>query len=123
MKKTTWVIIGLSICVVILSTALGVVLLQQKTDTILVREPDLDSSNKISSELKQIIESFCIRPLGLDNSDFYYLANAVLKSGQLKMGGPLYHNNQMYGVPTVLIKGLKVYRNGNATIYEITKEK
>ena len=40
MKKTTLVIIGLSLCVVVLSTALGIVLLQNKTDTIIVSEPD-----------------------------------------------------------------------------------
>lgn len=40
MKKTTWVIIGLSLCVVVLATALGVVLLQTKTETIIVRESD-----------------------------------------------------------------------------------
>lgn len=40
MKKTTWVIIGLSLCVVVLSTALGIVLLQNKTETIIVSEPD-----------------------------------------------------------------------------------
>ena len=36
MKKTTWVIIGLSLCVVVLSAALGIVLLQQKTETSIV---------------------------------------------------------------------------------------
>jgi len=33
MKKSTWVIIGLSLCVVALSTALGVVLTQKKAET------------------------------------------------------------------------------------------
>ena len=40
MKKTTWVIIGLSLCVVVLSTALGIVLLQNKAETIIVSAPD-----------------------------------------------------------------------------------
>ena len=47
MKKTTWVIIGLSICVVVLSTVLGVVLLQKKTETIIVREFNPDTSNAL----------------------------------------------------------------------------
>ncbi len=123
MKKTTWAIIGLSICVVVLATALGVVLFQQKTETIIVREPDFDSSSKISSELQQIIESFYISPLHYDNNDFNYLANAVLKSAQFKTGNVLYHNNQMYGVPIVSAKGLKVYHNDNGTTYVISKEK
>jgi len=45
MKKTTWAIIGLSICVVVLASALGIVLLQNKTETIIVREPDAYTSS------------------------------------------------------------------------------
>ena len=45
MKKTTWVIIGLSLTVLILATALGVVLLQKKAETIFVRVPDDDLSS------------------------------------------------------------------------------
>ena len=40
MKKTTWVIIGLSVCVVALSIALVVVITQTKTTAILTDEPD-----------------------------------------------------------------------------------
>jgi len=43
-KKTTWVIIGLSLCVVVLASALGIVLLQKKTETIIIREPDAYTS-------------------------------------------------------------------------------
>ncbi len=120
MKKTTWAIIGLSICFMVLATILGIVLLQQKTDTLIVREPDHDSSSEISSELQQIIESFYISPLHSDNNDYNYLANAVLKSAQLKKGNVLYHNNQMYGVP--IVSGLKVYHKDKATTYVISKE-
>ena len=41
MKKTTWVIIGLSVCVAVLASALGIVLTQQQTETIMAKEPDL----------------------------------------------------------------------------------
>ena len=40
MKKTTWVIIGLSLCVVVLASALGIVLLQKKTETSIVGGSD-----------------------------------------------------------------------------------
>ena len=40
MKKTTWAIIGLSVCVVALSIALVVVITQKKTETIIATEPD-----------------------------------------------------------------------------------
>ncbi len=122
MKKTTWVIIGLSICVVALSTALGVVLLQQKTDTILVRESKDDSSSTISEELRKRIESFNINPRR-PNDAVYFNPETYIKYTSEKMGHVLYHNNQVYGVPGVPGKGIKVYRNGNATTYVITKEK
>lgn len=121
MKKTTWVIIGLSLCVVVLATALGVILLQNKTEPLIVSEPEDDSLSKRSNELQQIIESFYISPLHFDNNDFNYFANAVLKSGQLKMSTVLSHNNQMYGVP--IVSGLKVYRNNNSTTYVLSAEK
>jgi len=53
MKKTTWAIIGLSICVVVLAAALGVVLLQNKAETIFVREIEGDSSSDISEALQK----------------------------------------------------------------------
>ena len=119
MKKTTWIIIGLSVCLLVLATTLGIIHLQKRTETIFVSESEDDSSSKISSELKQIIESFYIRPLHFTNNDFSYLANAVMKSGQLKMGGPLYFNNQMYGVP--IVSGITIRHYGKATVYSVGK--
>jgi hypothetical protein len=73
MEPTT--IIGLSLCVVILATALGVVLTQKKTETIIVRKPDLYKSIKIFSGSWQKSYSFRIAPPGYDNSkSYYYLA-------------------------------------------------
>jgi hypothetical protein len=43
MKKTTWVIIGLSVCVVILATALVVVLTQRQAEAIMEIEPLLQN--------------------------------------------------------------------------------
>ena len=39
MKKTTWVIIGLSVCVVVLAAALVVVLTQRQAETVITKEP------------------------------------------------------------------------------------
>ncbi len=51
MKKTTWVIIGLSLCVVVLSIALGVVLSQNKPETFAWRDSDFyNSIREIFSE-------------------------------------------------------------------------
>jgi len=94
MKKTTWVIIGLSICVVVLSTALGVVLLQKKTETIIVREPDLYTSSNIFSEPWQKRNSFSLAPFPR-NSILYY--NTLdYNRGSLQKGVTLYHNGRVY---------------------------
>ncbi len=51
MKKTTWVIIGLSICVVVLASALGIVLSQNKPETIVWRDSAIHNSiSEIFSE-------------------------------------------------------------------------
>ncbi len=55
MKKTTWVIIGLSICVVVLAAALGLVLLQNKTEKTIVKESDLNSSSNFP-----VLALYCI---------------------------------------------------------------
>jgi hypothetical protein len=41
MKKTTLAIIGLSVCVVALTIALVVIIIQKKTETIIATDPDL----------------------------------------------------------------------------------
>ncbi len=63
MKRTTWVIISLSICVVVLSTALGIVLLQQKTETIIVREANPYTSSVLFSKPWQ---QFTLAPRPID---------------------------------------------------------
>jgi hypothetical protein len=50
MKKSTWVIIGLSVCVAVLATALGIVLIQKEAETITVNEPDFYKRIEIFSE-------------------------------------------------------------------------
>lgn len=68
MKKTTWVIIGLSVCVVVLATALGVVLTQKRTETIIVREPYISLYKPID---------FRIAPSGFDFVKRYYYTPPV----------------------------------------------
>lgn len=63
MKKTTWVIIGLSVCVVVLAAALGVVLTQKKTEIIIVKEPGLTLYKPVD---------FRIAPPGFDYAKRYY---------------------------------------------------
>ncbi len=53
MKKTTWVIIGLSVCVVVLAAALGVVLTQKKTEIIIIREPEIHLYKPIDFRIAQ----------------------------------------------------------------------
>ena len=59
MKKTTWIILGLSVCVLVLGAALGVVLSQKKTEIIYVNEPDPYTSSFIYVKPWQ---RFSIRP-------------------------------------------------------------
>ena len=55
MKKTTLVIIGLSICFVILATALGIVLTQKKTETFARIDKDFyNSIYKIFSAYEKV---------------------------------------------------------------------
>ena len=83
MKKTTWVIIGLSICVVVLSTALGVVLLQKKTETIIVREPD-----PYTSSIKPW--QFGLSPFRSNIYARYFNAEAYTKSEPEQIGATRY---------------------------------
>ncbi|MCJ7579213.1 MAG: hypothetical protein MUP98_01615 [Candidatus Aminicenantes bacterium] len=105
MKKTTWAIIGLSICVVVLSTALGIVLLQQKTDTIIVRGPDLLTSSKIFKVPWQETFSLAHRPLKeIYNNGPYIFYYDV---------GPnttVYHTGKAYGV-SIGIKKNEIKKN------------
>lgn len=123
MKKTTWAIIGLSLTVLILATALGVVLFQKRTETSIVRASEDESSSTMSSEVQQIIDSFHISPC--IPADYAYIPNAkaFIESESLKIGSVVYHNNQMYGVPGVPGKGIRVYRMGKGTTYVISSEK
>ena len=70
MKKTTWVIIGLSVCVAVLATALGVVLIQKETETITVNEPELYKRIEIFSE--PLLESRSFRIAGPFKTQSYY---------------------------------------------------
>ncbi len=108
MKKTTWAIIGLSICVVVLAAALGVVLLQNKAETIFVREIEGDSSSDISEALQKKIDSFYIAPLRSSIFARYFNAEAYIKS----------HSNRM-----IVIPGNKNYQWVRATSYEVPKKK
>ena len=106
MKKTTWVIIGLSICVVVLSTALGVVLLQKKTETSIVREPDTYTSSYLNIKPWQ----FSLSPFRSNIYARYFNAEAYLKS----------HPENVLIVPR---KGLTVYHNDKVTTYVIPGNK
>jgi len=90
MKKTTLVIIGLSICVVILATALGIILTQKKADTRI----DQDFYNSIyriftTNERVYTLKDFKekISPMGIKKVDsdvvvlFYYRPS---ESGKLE---------------------------------------
>lgn len=105
MKKTTWVIIGLSICVVVLSTVLGVVLLQKKTETIIVSE-----SGPYTSSIKPW--QFSLSPFRSNIYAPYFNAEAYIKS----------HPEKVYIIPGKR-KGLKVYPNVKVTTYVVSKEK
>ena len=104
MKKTTWVIIGLSLCVVVLSTALGIVLLQKKTETIIVREPDAYTSSY--SDIKPW--QFSLSPFRSNIYARYFNAEAYFNPGNV------------FIVPR---KGITVYHNDKVTTYEITGKK
>lgn len=81
MKKTTWVIIGLSLCVVVLSSALGIVLIQDKPETIIVRE----SNPYISSIMPW--EKFSLSPRIFKR---YYYGGDYMKSEPLRIGANRY---------------------------------
>ena len=77
MKKTTWVIIGLSVCVVALSIALVVVLTQKKTETTILTEPDLlpyEPNNVINVEVvpKPWLRAFSISSDYTKIKSYYY---------------------------------------------------
>jgi len=112
MKKTTWVIIGLSICVVVLATALGVILFQNKTETIRASQLEDDLATEISLELQTRIDSFNITPIQLNVIGRYFNAEAYRKS----------HPGKMFIVPGNK-KGLKSYHSIKATTYSVSKEK
>lgn len=122
MKKTTWVIIGLSVCVVVLATALGIVLVQNKAEIFGLRVPEPDTSSQISSEVRQMIDSFYISPFRPKNAAYYPYVETYFVSDPLKKSLIVGHNYYMYGVP-VRLKGLTVYQNGNVYTYVVSKEK
>jgi hypothetical protein len=64
-KKTTWVLIGLSFCVLVLATALGMVLIQNQAEKAGPQIPESGASDRISSEVQQMFGSFSIAPLRL----------------------------------------------------------
>jgi hypothetical protein len=77
MKKTTWVIIGLSVCVVALSIALVVVITQKKRETIIATEPDLfvyEPDNVINVEVvsKPWLRTFSIASDYTKTKSYYY---------------------------------------------------
>jgi len=122
MKKTTWIIIGLSVCVVVLATALGIVLLQNKAEIPGMRAPESDTSSQVSNEVRQMIDSFYIAPHRSEYPAYYPYVKAYVVSALLKKSVIVGHNNYMYGVP-VRGKGLTVYQNGNVYTYVVSKEK
>jgi len=122
MKKTTWVIIGLAVCVMVLATALGIVLLQNLAEKARTQVSASDSSDRISSEVRQMIDSFSIDPRRPRDSVSYFYDNTHIESSPLKRSIIVGHSNYMYGVP-VRGKGLTVYRNGNVYTYTVSKEK
>lgn len=77
MKKTTWVIISLSICVVVLATALGIVLMQKEAETITVNEPDFYKRFEIFSE--PLLERHSFRIAGPYQTKSYYYTPYYVK--------------------------------------------
>ena len=77
MKKTTWVIIGLSVCVVVLATALGIVLMQKEAETITVNEPDFYKRFEIFSE--PLLERRSFRIAGPYQTKSYYYTPYYVK--------------------------------------------
>ena len=72
MKKTTWAIIGLSICVVALSIALVIVITQKKTETIVTTEPDHFRTIKAFTEPWQPSRPFSIASDYTKTKIYYY---------------------------------------------------
>ncbi len=70
MKKTTWVTIGLSFCVVVLAAVLGIVLMQKEAETITVNEPDFYKRFEIFSE--PLLERRSFRIAGPYKTKSYY---------------------------------------------------
>ncbi|MFC2167079.1 hypothetical protein ACFLQZ_03860 [Acidobacteriota bacterium] len=85
MKRTTWVIISLSLCVVVLASALGIVLLQKKTETIIIREPNAYTSHYLNIKPWQNF-SLAPRPISINQ----------------RKGLTVYHNDK---VTTYVITG------------------
>ena len=103
MKKTTWAIIGLSVCVVVLASALGVVLLQKKTETIILSEPDTYTIS--FRPFKNPWQNFYIDPFKY--KDFYNSRIKVyLGSEHSQKGIYTYHNGRIYDTTRVIfVKG------------------
>ena len=72
MKKTTWVIIGLSVLVVALSIALVLVITQKKTETIIATELYDFSHRSFAPRIWQPSSSFSLRSDYTKTKTFYY---------------------------------------------------
>ena len=72
MKKTSWAIIGLSVCVVVLSIALAVVITQKKTETTISTELYDFSPMKFTPKPWLPSSSFSIRSDYTKTKSYYY---------------------------------------------------
>ena len=110
MKKTTWVIIGLSLCVVVLAAVVGILLFQKKTETIIIKEPDPYTSSLNSYRPWY---SFSLAPHKYGNPFNYknfYLIRTFTTTETERKGALLYQ--KIPGMPNVVIvKGpIRPYR-------------
>ena len=101
MKKTTWIIIGLSVCVVVLAAALGVVLSQKKTETIFVREPDPYTSHFMFSKPWQ---EFYLSRLPKLQLNYVTRIGPNITILPAQKGVFLYHNGKVYGMSSEISK-------------------
>ena len=110
MKRTTWVIIGLSLCIVVLAAMVGILLFQKMTETIIIKEPDPYTSSLNSYRPWY---SFSLAPHNNRNPFNYknlYLIRTFTTTETEQRGAFLYQ--KIPGIPNVVVvKGpIKPYR-------------
>ena len=97
MKKTTWVIIGLSVCVVVLATALGIVLTQKQTEIVIVREPDPFTSSSMTIKPLMSVKPWHRFYLAPYNYKPFYMTKPFRAHRLEGTTVVVYHNGRFYG--------------------------